>query len=170
MLNCQLATSNFTNFIIPVVMWYLNQLCITLYLILGAFDDHGRVLIAVTKYDTMYQERKQKRKSEEYIKEVVQKNVNTATRRDISKDAIVPVCGKWALHVRLLQRDTTDEYIREQIIAGLKLAEVACGQTENLSQMSPETLSIHMEGVTKIAKLEERWDTYSLKGTFYFSH
>ena len=128
-------------------------------LYVGAFDDHGRVLIAVTKYDTMYQERKDDRKSEEEIREIVQKNVNTATHRHISKDAIVPVCGKWALHVRLLQRDPSDDYSRDQIIAGLKSAEVPRGQTEDPSQMNTNTLSIHMDGVTKIAELEERWDT-----------
>ena len=130
-----------------------------MYLILyqlEVFDDDGRVLIAVTKYDTMYQERKHERKSEEYIKELVQKNVNTATHRNILKDAIVPVCGKWALHVRLLQRDPSDDYSRELIIAGLKSAEVPHGQMEDPSQMNTETLSIHMDGVTNIVELEER--------------
>ena len=135
---------------------------------LAAFDEHGRVLIAVTKYDTMYQERKQKRKSEQVIKEVVQRNVQAATGRKISDDAIVLVCGKWALHARLLQWDPDDEHSLQHVIAGLNLADVPRGQTEDQLQNV-----ISMERKSNIHELERGWVTLLpvwLRYAFVVSH
>ena len=122
-------------------------------LILGAFDSHGRVLVAVTKYDSMYQERPKKRKSEKEIKKRVQQNVNAATGRGISDDAIVLVCGKWALHARLLQRDPDDVHSQQIVMAGLSLVDAPSGQKED----SFENKAVTMEGKTKIKEVESKW-------------
>jgi hypothetical protein len=124
-------------------------------LILGAFDVHGRVLVAVTKYDSMYQERPTKRKSEEEIKKLVQQNVKAATGsyRGISDDAIVLVCGKWALHARLLQRDPDDVHSQQIVKVGLSLVDAPSGQMEDPIQNK----GIIMEGRTKIKELESKW-------------
>ena len=115
------------------------------------------MLVALTKYDTMYQERKKKRKSEQDVKEVVQKYVQAATCRKISDNAIVPVCGKWALHARLLQLDPSDEHSRDQVEIGLKLAEVPCGQYTRQREDTHQNSAVSLEGKTKIKELERRW-------------
>lgn len=93
--------------------------------------------------------------SEKDVKGVVQEHVHTATGGKISDDAIVPVCGKWALHARLLRWDPSDKHSQDQVATGLKLLDVPCGQREDPHQNG----AVNLEGKTNIKGLERGWVT-----------
>ena len=110
----------------------------------------------------MYRERKQL--TEKEVKKIVQGYVQAATGSEISNDAIVTVCGKWALSARLLQCGYVDEYTKDEVEDGLKKAEVPRGQTEDLHQKA-----VILEGKTGIEELERRWAFLLPVWPFYYN-
>ena len=118
---------------------------------LGAFDEHGRVVIAVTKYDTVYHQRK--KRSADDIKRVISEEVRRASGCTIADDSIINVCGEWALNARLLKKNPEDKHCLRVVKIGLEISETPRGEEDSSNRPSA---AVCMEEMTNIQKLEDR--------------
>ena len=138
----------------------------------GAIAD-GRLTIGITKFDTIYESAKMKKKdaaSPEAVVERVRESIEDATGALVSDDMIIPLCGDWALAGSKLasslisdpNRDMRERYeVAAEALQKFPNLDIPGGQGQSYIDAvtrlyPPEDLVEKIENISGISQLKAR--------------
>ena len=123
----------------------------------GIFKE-GRLIIVMNKLDQITSGENIRERVCKYI----QDKVCHCEAKDIPREAVIPVYGKWAFEARMLAGDQSNE--RKETVAQIlsQRSSQPCGQGEDhkkvLVEMPSEDLAKELERISSITILERRYD------------
>ena len=124
----------------------------------GIFKE-GRLIIVMNKLDQITSGEDIRKKVCEYI----QDKVCRCEAKDIPREAVIPVYGKWAFEARMLAGDQSNDRRKETVARILsQRSSQPFGQGEDcgkvLAEKPSEDLAKELEQISNITILERRYD------------